>query len=92
MTLMLLLLALFTAGPQYARPELPVETGWLQSHLGDADVRIVDTRDLRPALDGLRRLEALPRLLGRLEPPRRSPGGDGLEEMIETLAISTDAK
>jgi thiosulfate/3-mercaptopyruvate sulfurtransferase len=28
----------------YARPELLAETGWLQEHLGDARVRIVDVR------------------------------------------------
>ncbi|HXF05837.1 MAG TPA: rhodanese-like domain-containing protein, partial [Blastocatellia bacterium] len=31
-------------GEGYARPEMLVETGWLEAHLNDPDVRVVDLR------------------------------------------------
>lgn len=37
-------LSLLAQGPGYARPEVLVETEWLEAHLGDADLRVVDTR------------------------------------------------
>jgi thiosulfate/3-mercaptopyruvate sulfurtransferase len=39
------------AGQGYARPELLVDTAWLESHLRDADIRIVDLR-VRGYADG----------------------------------------
>jgi thiosulfate/3-mercaptopyruvate sulfurtransferase len=38
------LLFLMAVEGHYPRPELLVETGWLQSHLSDPGIRIVDTR------------------------------------------------
>jgi thiosulfate/3-mercaptopyruvate sulfurtransferase len=94
MTAALLLAFLFAAEPQYAHPELLVETGWLQSHLTDPDIRIVDTRTKgyeESHIPGAVHLD-IETSRDRGNPPTYLPDRERFVETLEKLGISSDTR
>src|SRR5512146_643730 len=68
----------------YANPGLLVDTGWLQAHLGDTDLRLIDTRSAQ--LYGEGHIPGAVNLAAYGSVPRAANADMGTPEEFERLA------
>lgn len=94
MSPLIVILPLVAAAPGYARPEVLVETGWLESRLGDPDLRIVDTRTKgyeESHIPGAVWLD-IEASRDKSRPPTFLPDLDVFVETLENLGISNETR
>jgi thiosulfate/3-mercaptopyruvate sulfurtransferase len=91
---LLLALSLLAPSPEYARPDLLVETAWLEEHLEDPNVRVVDTRTSgyeEGHVPGAVWLD-IDASRDAANPPTYLPDLDRFVETLEELGISSETR
>jgi thiosulfate/3-mercaptopyruvate sulfurtransferase len=92
--LFLMMVLRLAPAPEYARPELLVETAWLEAHLADPGLRIVDTRTRgyeESHIEGAVWLD-IEASRDKNRPPTYLPDLDALVETLEKIGISNGTR